>query len=1095
MKNTKEKVLPQLRTFVVASLLVALAHTVSAFNTPKISVQEVVVSGVVVDEKGIPLLGVSVLEKDTSNGVVADFNGKFSITVSKESSYLVFTYIGYEKREIVVADFPDKTAVKVFMQPDQYKLDEVVLTAYGQESKILQTSSVSNIKAYDIRNIPTSQLSKSLAGRLPGVTIVQNTGFVGGSAYISVRGSANEALYVIDNIVSDKTQFDALSPNEVESISVLKDAAAASIYGARASGGVVVVKTKSGYVSDKVKVNYTGMITGYGLDKPLQDWSAEQELIYINSVAYNKNRAAETPDPNFKPLYDQEAMDFAKTIDYQDINDVIWRTPFSHQHNLDISGGYEKIRYFFVANYNSDKGSYDNTNFNKYTLRAKIDSKISKNLRIGININYNKRVTDRFYWPYDWDNGEGFTVADFYRATFNLTRIYPYYSKIDGTPVKYGDAAAIAVLKNFHFHTGEIINSNNYRNILYNTFNAVLDAEIKITQIEGLSLKFLGNYRQDGKAQKDFIGEFNEAYKVQTKGSEGIDLLKLEPLKIDDEHRALDKYARSLTGIDETFTLYERYQLNGFLNFDRTINNEHYISSFLGVEQYQFTGKSVRGTASDVLSRDNDQILATKSSTDRRYFNGNELDQSRLSYFGKFKYSYKNKYIADFSFRNDGSYIFQKGKQFGFFPSFSAAWVLSKESFFKPVSKFISNLKLRSSYGTTGYDGVDGIKTRIAPFQYQYNYVPSGTYTFEKNTTQALEPVRKIPNPDITWSTNSTINTGLDVGFFNDALTLSLDYFTTNRTDLLVSRVSAIPGTFGSDLPERNIGEQKIQGIDVALNYHKKINTHFSYSIGLNMGYSTDEYVKWPQAEGIPDYQNKIGLPVRRGSVVRGYISKGIIKDQSIIDALPDGYTQHGQKLQLGNVLLEDINGDNYTSGPDGKVDVNDQTLLSKNAAAVLNYGVPINIIWKDFLLDIFIQGVGPYDKFVTTIETTRSGGVFQYGNRPYFQLWTEAYSQEYNPNGKYPAVMNKSTDPTYTGSSSTFWRRNGAYMRLKNITLSYRMPQKIIRPLGIGEFAINLNATNLLTLTSFKEYDPEQSSLDSYPIFKTYSLGLTVSF
>lgn len=1062
--------------------------------------QNTEILGSVKDEKGglIPGATVQIVEKNGTlkKLVQTSEQGRFSFSgLNVGTTYTItVSYMGYKTKTInnFVLKPSEESFLILQLEPFENVLTDVVIVAYGKESRQTQTSAVSSIKSSEIVNIPSAQLSTSLAGRLPGAQIVQNSGFVGSSASMSIRGSSAAPLYVIDNVVSDKAQFDVLDPNEVESISVLKDAAAAALYGARASGGVVIIKTKSGK-SGKVAFNYRGTFsTSRPLD-PLQDWTPEQELIFRNDVALNQNRMSVTPNPNFKVPFDQAALDYSKTIQSQNINDILWRNPLSQQHSIDASGGSENVTYFFSGNFSKNTGTYDKTSFDKYTLRAKVDANMTKNLKIGTNLSYNRRFTERFYWPYDNDNGEGFTLADFYRPTFNLSRLYPYYSKRDGTPTTADDPEGFpSIQPGWGFNPAQIVNSKNYRNILYNTFNAILTAELKIPQIEGLTLRVLGDYRQDNYFKKDFIGEFNKSYRVQTVGSSGIDLLKLAPLKFDANNTVVNNYGRSFTGIDEATFLNERYQLNGFIDYARTFG-KHNITSFVGVEQYKYSNRTISGTANDLLTPNNDQILAANSAADKRYFTGSELNQTRLSYFGRAKYDYSGKYIAEFSFREDGSYIFQQGKQFGFFPSISGAWVVSKESFFK--IKPISTLKTRLSYGTTGYDGLDGTTTNIAPYQFQDNYRVTGNYVFANSTIPGLAPQNTVPNPDITWAINKTLNMGLDLGLFNDALAVSFDYFTTKRSRILVSTAEAVPGTFGTGLPSTNIGEQKARGLELALSYsNNKGSLH--YSVGFNMGYAIDEYVKWPQAAGIPEFQNVIGRPT--SGVVRGYISKGIVKDQAVINALPAGYTQFGRPVQLGSILIEDINGDGFKPGADGKVDANDRTVISENAVPRINFGAPIDLAWKNISLSLFFQGVGPYDKFVQTNNTLISGGnaggVFQLTDRPYFELWTKAYSQDHNPDGIYPRASGSFTDPDLTGASTSFWIRNGAYIRLKNVNLAYNIPKNILNKVGIKGLQVNANVTNVFTLSAFKEHDPEQNSLDSFPSFRTFSFGLNLS-
>ncbi len=1071
---------------------IILTRAIPVGNTIKVEAQEedqpklASLKGKITDEKGEALPGVSVQLKGTTAGTSSNADGEFSLETNATSGVLIFSFVGYVSKEIQING---QTNFEVSLEPSVNSLNAVIVVAYGSESRATQTSAVSNLKAAAISNIPTSQMSTSLAGRLPGAQIIQNSGFVGASARISVRGSSISPLYVIDNIVSDKSQFDVLDPSEVESISLLKDAAAAAIYGARASGGVLVVKTKTGKPG-KVVVNYRGMFSTNRTIYPLQDWTPEQEVIFRNDVALSQNRLSANPNPNFVVPFDQAAIDYAKTIKSQNINDILWRNPASQQHSVDVSGGSDKVLYFFSANYNNNTGSYDNTNFNKYTVRAKVDANVSKNLRIGTNFSYNRRYTSRFFWPYDNDNGEGFTVADFYRPTFNLSHLYPYYSKADGTPTTASDPGAYPTIQpGWGFNPAETVNSVNYRNIAYNTFNAIFTAELDIPQIQGLSLRLLGDYRQDNFFRKDFIGEFNRSYRVQPLGTSGIDLLKLGPLKFDANNTVVNNYGRSFTSILENVSLSERYQVNAFVDYVRSFG-KHNISSFVGLEQSKFGVKSLSGSANELLTSNNDQILSASTAAERRTFSGGELNQARLSYFGRAKYDFANKYIAEFSFREDGSYIFAQGKQFGFFPSASAGWVASKESFFKV--KQISTLKLRGSYGTTGYDGLDGTTTNIAPYQFQNNYNVNGSYVFANGVGTGLAPQGTVPNPNITWAINKTLNFGTDIGLFNDALSLTFDYFTTKRSRILVSSVELIPGTFGTGLPATNIGEQKAKGFEFSLNYANSIGK-LSYSVGFNVGYAIDQYVKWPQLSTVQDFQKLVGKPT--SGVVIGYISKGIVRDQKTIEALPAGFTQFGRPVQLGVVLIEDLRGDAYAPGANGKIDANDQTVISTNAVPRTNFGLPIDLKWNDFTLNLFFQGVGPYDKFVSTLNTAASGGVFQQTDRPYFELWTDAYSQDHNPNGKYPRASGYFSDADMTGSSTTFWKRNGAYMRFKNVNIGYSIPKKIVNVIGLNHVQLNLNATNLFTISSFKEHDPEQSSLDSYPIFRTYSFGVNVSF
>lgn len=1045
----------------------------------EIIIVEKEISGKVTDENGEGLPGVNVLVKNTNAGTITDTDGNYKISTPDDATTLVFSYVGYLTEEVEIGT---QTVINISLNPDISALSEVVIVGYGEQKKASLTSAVASVDAEEIQSIPTSQLSNSLAGRLPGVQIIQNSGLVGANSSINIRGTGVDPLYVIDNVISDKAQFDVLDPNEVETVTVLKDAAAAAIYGARASGGVIVITTKSGEPG-KVVFNYSNIFTTNSLTKPLQDYSAEEEIIFMNNVATHRNLASPNPDPNFTPPFGNDVLDFARTIDYRTVNDEIWQSPTSQQHNLSVGGGSDKVTYFFSTGFNQAQGSYENTNFNRYNIRAKVDAKITDNVTLSTNISGNRRETDRFYWPFDGDNGEGFEVSDFYRATFNLSRLYPFYSRLDGTPSSSDDPEAVSVIQpGWGFNPAEIVNNDAYRRIIYNTFNGIINLNIDIPQVKGLSANIQGNYRQDTRNQKNFV-LFNRSLLLQTVGNTGVDRFRLAPLVTDGSQDVVNNLGRSFEGIDEFFSLTESYQINGFIRYNNTFG-DHSINSLLGFEQAESDFKGVNGTASELLSTSIDQILSASNSAERRTFNGGESMTGRFSYLGRLNYAYADKYIAEFSFRHDGSFKFPEGNRFGFFPSVSAAWRISEEEFFSVQT--ISNLKLRGSFGQTGFDGDDN--RPIAPFQFQNNFVRASSYVFEGGLRDGIGPQIATPNPNITWETHTTWNAGLDVGLFDNKLDFTFDIFRNNITDILAPPTLTVPGTFGSSLPSTNVAERKINGFEIAVNYRKKAGD-FDYSVGANMGYARDEWIAWPEAEGIADFQSRIGRPDDRNI---GYLSRGIIRDQSVIEDLPENFTQFGRVPQPGEILFEDIRGPNFSEGPDGVVDENDQTILSENTAPRINYGIIGNVRWKGLSVDVFFQGVGAYDKYVST-RNTRSGGVFQQA-RPYFELWTDSWSAD-NPDGRYPRAENNWGQIENGHGPSTFWERNGAYIRLKNVNISYVIPKSLTTRIGIERFTVFVNGTNLFVISGFDEYDPEQEALDSYPIFKSFSGGINFSF
>ncbi len=446
-------------------------------------------------------------------------------------------------------------------------------------------------------------------------------------------------------------------------------------------------------------------------------------------------------------------------------------------------------------------------------------------------------------------------------------------------------------------------------------------------------------------------------------------------------------------------------------------------------------------------------------------------------------YGYNNKYIAEFSFRYDGNYKFAPTKRWGFFPSFSGAWNISKEQFLENVS-WLSNLKLRSSYGSTGNDDVNA-------FLWSQTYSKSTGYIFGTSLSDGLVP-GAMPNPLLTWAKSEMFDIGLDYGFLDNRLNGEIDFFTRTQSDILGTRIASTPSTLGATLPAVNYAQRSWKGYELTVNWDEKVGDIY-FSIYANMGYAIDKWDIIDQQKAFTDgtykdnWRSVLGKPDNR---LYGLISKGIIRTQEELDKLPATFTNYGRPMQLGYLLFEDIRGADFSEGPDGKIDDNDKTYLSDNAAPRINYGVGFRTEWKGLGLNAHFQGVGAYDRFVTTLN----GGVFQGGN-PYFEVWARNYWTPENPIAKYPRVTGGWLQAEVGGTPSTFWIRNGAYLRLKNLDIVYTLPNKWLDRLGVNRVQLFMNATNLFCISGFEEHDPDQYTLDSYPIMKTFTGGLSFNF
>ncbi len=1019
------------------------------------------VSGTVTDRTGAPLPGGTVVIKGTTTGTITDGNGNYTLGNVPPNSILVFSFVGMRTQEIVIGN---QTRIDVRMDEETVGIEEVVAIGYGTQRKVNLTGSIASIKTEDLGNIPAANLSNTIAGRAPGVTVVGSTGLAGASSSIRIRGSFAEPLYVINGVIKSKADFDALDASEVETINFLKDAASASIYGSKAGNGVVLVTTKIGTIQKPV-FDYKGSYSTSRPTRPIQDYTATEELHYLNQMAAYRGQSAP---------FGQEIFEYFKDKSYS-INDYIWQNPTVQQHNIGVRGGSESVLYFMSLGYHTEDGSYHNLGYNRYNFRSDVTANITKRFKVNFNLSGNQRNYNRWYWPYD--GAEDFNVGDFYRATFNWTRLYPFYVDEQGNPTT--DTNANPVVPGAWHPVELMINSGGYRDTKYRTFDGILRFDLDLSEIvDGLSTSVMGHYMAWDKNMKSFVIH-NKAYIFQS----GSATNQFVPGPIDPTKINLHNLSASYQNIQETADFYNSYQFNWHINYQKTFG-KHDISALGVYEQSADNGKYLSGRAEDLLTTSIDQIYNTSTDAARRWFTGSESQTARVSWIGRLNYAFDAKYIAEFSFRYDGNYKFEPDKQWGFFPSFSAAWRISEENFMENLG-WLSNLKLRGSYGSTGNDDVSA-------FMWSQTYSKTTGFVFGNSLYDGLMP-GAMPNPLVTWSTSEMIDVGLDYGLFNNKLYGEFDIFSRTQSDILGTRLGSTPSTLGASLPAVNYAERSWKGWEASANWTDKVSD-LTYTLYANVGYSIDQWDIFDEAKALTDgtyqdnWRSTIGKPANR---IYGLRTVKMLRTQADLDALPAGFTQFGRIPRLGYLLFEDIRGSNFSEGPDGKIDANDLTYLSDNGAPRVNYGLGFRMEWKGISLNAHFQGVGAYDRLVST---RNGGGVFQV-DRPYFEIWKDNYWTPENPTAKYPRIGGDWMQYDMGGGPSSFWLRNGAYMRLKNLDIAYTIPKHLTNKLGLDRIQIFTNATNLFSIDGMDEHDPEQLTLDSYPLMKTFTGGVSINF
>ena len=1060
---------------VMASILLTMM-SVSAHS--QTTGQEV--TGRVSDERGDGLPGVNVSVKGTNRGTVTDVNGSYSISADNSSTTLVFSFVGFTSQEILVGN---RTTIDVTLTTDVKGLSEVVVVGYGTQKKVNLTGAVTAVNAGELVNMTASNLSNTLAGRAPGVNVTNTSGLAGATSRIRMRGAFGEPLFVIDGIVRDKQAFDAVEAGEVDQMSFLKDAATAAIYGSRAGNGVVLITTKKGGKSKPVfnfQSNYTTASPTMTLLSDLT--TATDELIYQNRVAEFNGTAL----PN-----GPEEFEYFKNLIYN-VHDFIWRNPSNHRQSLSVSGGNDKISYYSLLSYRGEKGSYTSVDHGKVNLRSNVTAHISEDITMDLNIGASQLNLDRFYWPFTGD--DDFDVSDLYRVTFNWPKTYPFYTEADGTPADYVTDYPVQTPMGSWLAWSVIdqVIGNRYIRTREREMSSILSINFKLDKfIPGLSTKISGAYVAEDYMRKKFL-TFQKNYVFNQADPEGNRFLPAPP---DPTKTNTFTFSQNQPFMSYDMQINWNYQLNWFLNYNRTFG-KHTVEALGVFEQAENGGNWVNSRAENPLTS-YDQMFVYPTDREMRATNGTETIGARQSYIGRLNYNFDSRYIAEFSFRYDGNTLFPKHKRWGFFPSVSAAWRISEEPFFKNMSHKIDELKLRASYGTTGND-LNVNNDRINAFAYTYKYVNSGSYMFGDRLFTAIAP-GATPNPNLTWATSTSYNFGADAAFLNNRLNTSLDVFVRKETNILGSRLVTLPDNYGQALAPENYAARSWRGGEFQLEWRDRaFGSEVNYSINANIGYARDRWDIYDEAAafapgGNRHFQSRIGRPENR---IVGLKAIDIVRTQEQLDALlAENFTQFGRKPYLGGLYFEDVRGDGYSPGPDGKIDGNDVQLLSTDNTPRFNYGFGLNFSYKGFSVQTHFQGVLKYDRIISNQE---GPGMRQHGGavRPYYPIWASAdvWTPE-NPGGKYPRPIGQNWYESGTESSS-FWIRNGAYARLKNLNVAYNLPSNWISAIRLDGAQLFFNGTNLFAISKMKEFhDPEQLNYDSYPIMKTFTFGLDIRF
>ncbi|MDR2774833.1 MAG: TonB-dependent receptor [Tannerella sp.] len=987
------------------------------------------VSGTVTDVNDEPIVGATVSVKGTSNGTTTDTNGAYRLNV-QENAILVFSYIGYVAQEVTVTN---QTEISVRLREDLQNLDEIVVVGYGTQRKSTLTGSVSAISSEQLTITPIGNVTNALTGKLPGLITVQSSGMPGSDhAILNIRGFGSP-LVIVDGIEASMTDLD---PNQIETVSILKDGAA-SIYGARAGNGVLLVTTKRG-ILQKPSITFNTSLTLQGVTNLAKTISSGQWAQLRREEHLNAGLPEETA-----PFTAEEVEKYFAGNDpaypSSDWYHFVFKDWAPQQnHNMSIRGGNEKLRYLGFFGYQKQETMIKENggDFSRYNMQSNVDAAITSRINLSVDLsaayedrNFAQRVPHDYYWQ------DLYGTQPWYPTTF------PDPTKLPSGGI---DVGSVAMTSN--------MNIIGYDRKKFRDLRGSITLSYDLPFIEGLKAKAFVNYRDWETQGKEFVRPYewytyNWEADVYTRAG-GI---------------------RSTAEASESFDLNKQLTQQYSLNYDHTFNNVHHVTGLVMLESIDYSYHYLSAGRREFLTPAIEELFAGSTATQTNY--GSAQEWGRASMIGRINYSYKDKYLLETILRADASAKFPEEKRWGYFPSISLGWVISQEGFMQNAS-IIEFLKLRTSYGSSGNDGVGN-------FQYLAGFQIDGMYQWADEFVSGLTATG-MANPLLTWEKMSVYNGGLDFSISNRMIYGTIDVFYRKRDGIPTTRNISLPSTFGARLPTENINSLNDRGFEISLGTAKR-GKDFTYDISGNISWSR---AKWDHYEE-PDYEDpdQKRLYQRSGQWtdrVMGYVSDGVFTSQEEIDALTYEYTSLGggnSLLRPGDVKIKDINND-------GKLDWKDQQEIGKGNTPHWFYGLNANITYKGFDIIAMFQGAFGY-------STTIAG---YYGTTDtYYKLrWTET--------NNHKDVLIARPGGVSRGDGSDYVLRPTSYLRLKNASLGYTLPKQWTSKVGIDKLRLYISGTNLFTLSTLSKYyiDPEVPSGQIhkyYPQQRTISFGLNINF
>lgn len=977
--------------------------------------QDKTVNGTVTDSLGLPLPGVTIMIQGTGTGTNTDYDGNYTIQASSTQT-LVFTYIGMRTASQLVGN---QTKIDIILKEDSM-LEEVIVVGYGSKKKSDVISSVVSIKAEDMTKVATSDIGEMLRGKAAGVQVTLASGAPGGSSTIRIRGQrsvdgGNDPIVIADGVRIGS--INDINANDIESLEVLKDAAAQAIYGARASNGVILITTKRGK-EGKLSVTYNGFSGIQNINRNFDIYSGAEFAQLKREAFRTNNGGVYRPDEEIFSALELASVQSGEYIDWEDL---ILRTGTTQNHAINVSAGTDKFSIFSSVNYIHTEGVIPNSDYDKVGLRLNVDQKVNSWLKVGLNTSFQFSETNNpntnsptgtnnsgilitsittapLGSVYNEDGSLRLLPGGFAENKNPLIDIYETTNLIEQRNDILNLFADVTLFKGFNYRLNASRRSWNYKRLSYNT-----------TQ----SLAGIAN-----------SGQGSGAIQFQDDVEWQIENILTYKFDLKEAHHF------NITAVQSV----SKTEYNNFTNTADRIPND--ILGIYGLGGAFLNTPSISGTRRGIVSA-----------------------------VGRFEYDYDNKYYFTVSGRADGSTVFGKNNKWAYFPAANLGWNVYKEDFLKDVGE-VSNLKLRFSYGSVGNEGIQPGQSQSTADQ--SNYIIGG------NPVTGYVPGNTLPNPDLKWETSTTFNAAIDLGFFNNRITSTVEFYNTRTKDLLVRE--ALDPSSGYNFKWNNLGEIENEGIEVTVNGDVIRNDNFKFSLGVSYTKNNNKiislYGKDADGDGVEDddvaNRRFIGQPI---GVFYQYQPVGIFQEgEDIINS--------AQPLaQPGDIKLRDVNGD-------GVINDEDRVITSQQPDWFGTLSVSLEYKNFDMSADFYtVQGVTRNNPFL--YGYSEGGSLRGIKNGIKQNYWTPE-----NPGGDFPRPR-EGNDPSNIFNMGL---QDASYVRLQNITLGYRLPESILKKFGLSNFRLYITGSNLFTITDFQSYSPERNP-NEYPEPVTVVTGLQIGF